>query len=108
MANVTTLDDANFDREILAADEPAALVDFTANRCPPCRAIAPTVEALATEYRGRVKVGAIDVDAHNATAQRFGVRAIPTLLVFRRGQVVAQLVGAVSRAKIEAALKNAL
>jgi thioredoxin 1 len=101
------LTDQNFRAEILEADTPA-LVDFSAVRCAPCRSILPTIEALANDYRGRLKFGKLDVDEHPTTAQRYEVRSIPTLLVFRRGQVVAQIVGAVPRARIEAAIQRAL
>jgi thioredoxin 1 len=106
MSDVITLSDDNFDREILGAG--GALVDFGAAWCGPCRAVAPVVEKLAAEYRGRCRVGALDIEASPAIAERYEVRNIPTLLVFKNGQVVAQLVGAAPRAKIEEALRKAL
>ncbi|NVJ27462.1 MULTISPECIES: thioredoxin [Myxococcus] len=99
-AEVIELGDAEFDREVLEAKGPV-LVDFTATWCPPCRFISPILDALSIEYRGRLKVTKIDVDAHQLTAQRYGIRALPCLLVFKEGKVVRQLVGAMPRARLE-------
>ncbi|MBZ4413649.1 thioredoxin [Myxococcus sp. XM-1-1-1] len=101
--DVIELGDARFHQEVLESKEPV-LVDFTATWCPPCRAIAPTVAALATEYRGRLKVAKLDVDANQETAQRYNIRSVPALLLFKDGQVVQQLLGAMPRAKLEQAL----
>ncbi|GEN10180.1 thioredoxin [Myxococcus fulvus] len=101
--DVIELGDARFHQEVLESKEPV-LVDFTATWCPPCRAIAPTVAALATEYRGRMKVAKLDVDANQETAQRYNIRSVPALLLFKDGQVVQQLLGAMPRAKLEQAL----
>ncbi|MCK8501034.1 thioredoxin [Myxococcus sp. MISCRS1] len=101
--DVIELGDARFHQEVLESKEPV-LVDFTAAWCPPCRAIAPTVAALATEYRGRLKVAKLDVDANQETAQRYNIRSVPALLLFKDGQVVQQLLGAMPRAKLEQAL----
>jgi thioredoxin 1 len=106
-ANIVELTDANFDSEILKSDKPA-LVDFWAVWCGPCRAIAPAVEALATEYAGKLKVGKMDIDAHQGVPQKYEIRSIPTLLIFKGGNVVGQIVGAVPRAKIEDAIKKHL
>jgi thioredoxin 1 len=106
-ANIVELTDANFDSEILKSDKPA-LVDFWAVWCGPCRAIAPAVEALATEYAGKLKVGKMDIDAHQGVPQKYEIRSIPTLLIFKGGNVVGQIVGAVPRAKIEDAVKKHL
>ena len=106
-ADITEVTDQSFEQEIMKSDLPA-LVDFWAVWCGPCRAIAPTVEALAAEYRGRLKVGKINVDEHQQVPQRFEIRSIPTLLLFKGGNVVGQLVGAVSKAKIEEAIKKIL
>ncbi|HUS67235.1 MAG TPA: thioredoxin [Kofleriaceae bacterium] len=107
MANpdVVELSDDNFDSEILKSDTPA-LVDFWAVWCGPCKQISPTVEALAGEYKGRLKVGKMNIDHHQIVPQKYGIRSIPTLLVFKGGQVVGQVVGAVPRAKLEAELKK--
>jgi thioredoxin 1 len=106
-ADVTELTDDNFENEIIKAETPA-LVDFWAVWCGPCRQIAPHVEALASELKGKLKVGKMNIDDHQATAQRYGIRSIPTLLVFKGGQVVGQIVGAVPRAKLEAELNKHL
>jgi thioredoxin 1 len=84
------------------------LVDFTATWCAPCRAINPTVEALATQYKGRVKVAKLDIDDNQATAQEYGIRSVPTLLLFKQGKVVGQIVGAVPRARMESAIQQVL
>ena len=101
------LSDANFDQEVLKANVPT-LVDFWAVWCGPCRAIAPVVEALAKEYKGRLKVGKMNVDEHQGVPQKYEIRSIPTLLIFKGGNVVQQIVGNVPRAKIEDAIKKAL
>src|SRR5690606_17566856 len=106
-ANVKELTDANFEAEVLKADVPA-LVDFWAVWCGPCKQIAPTVEALASEYKGRLKVAKMDIDAHQGVPQRFGIRSIPTLLVFKGGKVVGQVIGAVPRSKLEAEIAKHL
>jgi thioredoxin 1 len=106
-ANVTEITDANFESEVLKAELPI-LIDFWATWCGPCRQIAPTVDALADEYKGRVKVGKMDVDHHQVVPQQYGVRSIPTLLIFKGGKVVGQVVGAVPRAKLEAEIQKHL
>lgn len=105
--NVLELNDANFEQQVLQSPVPV-LVDFTAVWCAPCRAISPHIDAIATASAGSLRVGKVDVDENGATAARFDVRSMPTLMVFRNGKVVGQLVGAVPRARIEALVANAL
>jgi thioredoxin 1 len=107
MANPDVLEatDANFETEVLKSQTPV-LVDFWAVWCGPCRVIAPSVDALATEYKGRVKVLKMNVDDHVLVPQKYEIRSIPTLLIFKNGQVAGQIVGAVPKAKIEEALKK--
>ena len=90
---------ASFEAEVLRSSEPV-LVDFWATWCPPCRMIAPAVEELASEYAGKAKVAKLDVDENPEIAQRYGVQSIPTLLVFKDGQVVEQRVGALPKAEM--------
>jgi thioredoxin 1 len=97
--------DANFDQDVLKSETPV-LVDFWAAWCGPCRAIAPIVDELATEYAGKVKIGKMDVDRNSATPMRYNVRGIPTLLLFKAGQVQEQIVGWVSKDQIEKRLQK--
>jgi thioredoxin 1 len=104
---VITVNDMNFDSEVLASGVPV-LVDFSATWCQPCRAIAPLVNQLAGEYEGRVKVTTVDIDESPATAQKFQIRGVPTLLMIKGGKVVGQQVGAVPKARIAALIDGAL
>jgi thioredoxin 1 len=99
MAGTTTLTDQNFDAEVLQSETPV-LVDFWAVWCGPCKMIAPVVEEIAGEYAGKLKVGKLDVDNNNSTAARYNIRGIPTLLLFKGGNVVDQIVGAVGKSQI--------
>ena len=106
-ANVKELTDQNFEAEVLKADT-LTLVDFWAVWCGPCKQIAPTADALADEYKGRLKVGKMDVDHHQIVPQQYRVASIPTLLLFKGGKVVGQLVGAMPRTKLEAEINKHL
>ncbi len=86
-ADVITLEDQTFEKEVLKSDTPV-LVDFWAVWCQPCKAIAPVVDALATKYKGKLKVAKMDVDQHQMVPQQYGIRSIPTLLLFKGGKVV--------------------
>ncbi len=97
--NVIHVTDETFDREVLQSDLPV-LVDFWAEWCGPCRMIAPVVEALASEYAGRLKVAKVDVDANAQSAMRYQIRGIPTLLLFKDGRVVDMRVGAVPKSEL--------
>jgi thioredoxin 1 len=97
--------DANFDQEVLQSEQPV-LIDFWATWCGPCRALAPVVDEIAKSYQGKIKVAKMDVDRNTATPQRYGVRGIPTLLVFKGGQVQEQIVGFVPKETIEKALEK--
>ncbi len=101
--DVVVLTDANWKHEVREAAGPV-LVDFWAEWCPPCRMIAPSVDALATAYAGRVKVGKLNVDENPEVSEAFSIRSIPTLLVFREGKVVEQQIGAVPQPRIAAML----
>lgn len=104
---VLTLTDANFEAEVLQAGIPV-LVDFWATWCAPCKAIAPVIDAIADEYDGKIKVGKVNVDDNPGTPGKYGVRGIPTVILFKDGKVVDQVVGAVPKTQLEALLKKAL
>jgi thioredoxin 1 len=105
--NIVEVTDSNFESEILKSPVPV-LVDFWAVWCAPCRAIAPHVEAVANENVGKLRVGKFDIDANPQIPTQFEIRSIPTLLLFKDGKVVGQLVGAVPRARLDDLLKKAL
>lgn len=104
---VIAFTDANFDQEVIQSDIPV-LVDFWATWCAPCKAIAPLIDTVADEYAGKIKVGKVNVDENQATPGKFGVRGIPTLILFKGGVVVDQIVGAVPKSQLDALLAKAL
>ncbi len=104
MAKTVEITDANFQELVLNSDKPV-LIDFWAEWCGPCKAIAPLVEQLAGEYEGNVVVGKVDVDNNRDIAARYRIMGIPTLMVFKGGEVVDTIVGLVPKSKIENALK---
>lgn len=105
--NTLVATDANFDSDVLKASG-VALVDFWAEWCGPCRMIAPTVDAIADEYQGKAKIFKMNVDENPGTPTRFHIRGIPTLIIFKNGQPVDQLVGAQPRDAIVSAIQKHL
>ena len=105
--NVYEFTDQNFENDVQKSGIPV-LVDFWAVWCGPCKAIAPILEEVADEYKGKVKVGKVDVDQNQSTAMKYGVRSIPTLLLMKNGEVVNQLVGAVPKSNITDVLESIL
>ncbi|MFQ5716860.1 MAG: thioredoxin [Nitrospinales bacterium] len=99
-AKVVSISDDEFEKSIMQCDKPA-LVDFWAEWCQPCKMLAPTVEELADDYENQILVGKLNVDDNPATATKFGIRGIPTLLLFKDGKVVQQMVGVKSKAEIK-------
>jgi len=98
--NTLTFTDDSFDQDVLNSDVPV-LVDFWAEWCGPCRMMGPAVDQIASDYAGKVKVGKLDVDSNQQTAFRYGIRGIPTLLLFKGGQVVEQKVGAIGKPEFQ-------
>jgi len=107
MSNASAVTTADFEKEVLHSDVPV-LVDFWAPWCPPCRAIGPTLDALAAEYQGKAKVVKVDVDDEPEVASRYGVSSIPALLLFKGGEQVGQLIGAHPKASIAGLITKAL
>ncbi|HUX22253.1 MAG TPA: thioredoxin [Spirochaetia bacterium] len=105
MAHEVTLTAENFDTEVLQSDVPV-LIDFWAEWCGPCKMISPIVEELAGSYEGKLKVGKVNVDEEGDIASKYGIISIPTLLVFKNGDIVNKQVGAVPRPSIEALFKE--
>ena len=99
MANPVHITDSTFDAEVLKSDIPV-LTDFWAEWCGPCKAIAPILNQIAEEYEGRIKITKVDVDQSNQTAMQFGVQSIPTMILFKNGQPVERLVGAMPKDRL--------
>jgi thioredoxin 1 len=105
-ANIVTLNSGNFSEQVLKSTTPV-LVDFWAEWCGPCKMIAPVLDELAGEYDGRIRIGKVNIDEDQALASQFGIRAIPTLLIFKNGQVAEQIVGMKSKRDLKASLDKA-
>ena len=104
---VLEFSDANFEDEVIKCDIPV-LVDFWAPWCGPCRIIAPVVEEISESHDGKVKVGKLNVDDNQQTSMKFGIRSIPTLLVFKNGEIFEQIIGAVPKSEIERVVNSAI
>jgi len=105
-ANVKEFTDGNFDSEVLKSAQPV-LVDFWAEWCMPCRMLGPTIDALADQYNGKAKVGKVDTDANRQVAMKYGITAIPTIIIFKGGQPVKKLVGLAKKEDLAAAIEAA-
>ncbi|MFC1726223.1 thioredoxin [candidate division KSB1 bacterium] len=105
--NVITLTDSNFEEEVLKSKVPV-LIDFWAEWCGPCKMIAPSIKEIATEFKGKVKVGKLDVDSNQETTAKYRILNIPTLLYFKEGKVIEQILGAVPKKRIVSTLESIL
>ncbi|WP_462137668.1 thioredoxin [Candidatus Mycalebacterium sp.] len=105
--NLIELSDSIFESEVIQSDIPV-LVDFWAPWCGPCKAIAPTVSQISRDFAGKIKVGKVNVDENQQTSVQFGIRSIPTLLIFKDGKIVDQIIGAVSQADLENSINKVL
>jgi thioredoxin 1 len=101
------LTDANFKKEVVESDLPV-LVDFWADWCGPCKMLAPFIEELAREYTGKMKIGKVDVDANSKVATQYGIMSIPTLIFFKKGKIVNQLVGVISKLDLKRKIEENL
>jgi len=104
---IVHISDASFSQDVLEADGPV-LVDFWAEWCGPCKMIAPVLEELADDYEGKLKICKLDIDANTQTAPKFGIRGIPTLIVFNNGEVVGTKVGALSKSQLSAFIDSVI
>jgi thioredoxin 1 len=100
-ANISHVTDATFDADVLKSDTPV-LVDFWAEWCGPCKMIAPVLEEVAVSHAGKIKIAKLDVDDNREVAAKYGIRGIPTLMIFKNGELAAQKVGALSKAQLTA------
>lgn len=107
MSDLLYVTDETFDTEIVKSEIPA-MVDFWADWCGPCKMVAPAVEELASQYKGKIKIAKMDVDKNRATPAKFGIRNIPTLIFFKGGQVAQTIIGAQPKSYIEQELKRLL
>lgn len=99
MSDTITLSDNNFDEQIKTSEIPV-LVDFWAEWCAPCKMMAPVIEEIAGQYKGKIKVGKLDVDSNPKTASKYGIRSIPSVLIFKDGRILEQIIGAVPKKQI--------
>lgn len=107
MSNLTHVTDANFEAEVIKSSVPV-LVDFWAEWCGPCRMIAPVLEDLANEYAGKVKIVKLNVDENTVSAANYGVRGIPTLLLFKNGEIIGTKVGALPKGQLAAFIDSSI
>lgn len=104
---IIEISDSNFESEVVNSDVPV-LVDFWAPWCGPCRAIAPIVEEISSTYEGKIKVGKMNVDENQSTTMKFGIRSIPTIIMFKGGEAVDQIIGAVPKGEIEKVVEKSI
>jgi len=104
--NVSTFTDGNFDAEVLGSETPV-LVDFWAEWCQPCKMLAPTIDEIADDFAGQAKVGKVDVDNNRAVSAKYGIRSIPTVLIFKNGEPVKQFVGLTKKDELATAISEA-
>lgn len=104
---IVHISDTSFNQDVLEADGPV-LVDFWAEWCGPCKMIAPVLEELADDYEGKLKICKLDIDANTQTAPKYGIRGIPTLIVFNNGEVVGTKVGALSKSQLSAFIDSVI